>query len=111
MAKSKPNYNRIYSDIINLKYPEKRENCKNLLGKSNLSVMDILKLNSDIFYSQDKSAEKLSQKYRSYTEDDIAMILSYQQKNRLNDSQLARHFKMSRNTVAKWKKIFSSDSF
>lgn len=32
----------------------------------------------------------------------------YQKNNNLNSSQLANHFKLSRNTMAKWKKMFQT---
>ena len=47
-----------------------------------------------------------SQKFRSYKKSDILNILDYQKENGLNNSQLANHFRLSRNTVSKWKKLF-----
>jgi hypothetical protein len=35
-------------------------------------------------------------------------MLDYQKKNKLTNSQLAKHFKLSRNTVTKWKRLFVS---
>lgn len=98
-----PNYSRIYSDIINFKYPDRKHDCKTILNKQKLSVFDILELNRKIFGNHNKES---NQKYRSYNKSTILEILSYQKRNRLNNSQLALHFKLSRNTVAKWKKIF-----
>jgi len=101
----KPDYRRIYSDIINKKNPDKREECQNLLIKEELSVFDILELNTRIFGNTNKEFEKVNQKFRSYKESDILQILDYQKKNNLNNIQLANHFKTSRNTIAKWKKM------
>ena len=36
----------------------------------------------------------------------ILEILQYQKNNNLNNNQLADHFKLSRNTITKWKKIY-----
>ena len=33
-------------------------------------------------------------------------MLKYQEKHHLNNSQLALYYKISRNSVAKWKKLF-----
>jgi DNA-binding transcriptional regulator YiaG len=46
-----------------------------------------------------------NQKFRSYKIPDIQKILDYQNKYQLNNSQFANHFQLSRNTVAKWKKM------
>ncbi len=98
--KTKPNYKRIYKDILDIKHLEKKEECKWILRKKELSTMDILELNKRIF------GETENQKYRSYSKADILKILDYQQQNQLSNTQLANHFRLSRNTVAKWKKHF-----
>jgi hypothetical protein len=103
----KPNYKKIYTDILERKYPDKKDECQELLKKENLSVLDIIKLNQKIFGLPDEESESFNQKLRSYTEIEILEILNYQKKNMLNNIQLANHFKLSRNTVTKWKKLFS----
>lgn len=108
MEKVKPDYKRIYNDILRKKYPQKKEMCKALLSKENLSVQDILELNKKIFETEEKKVFEDNQRLRSYRKSDILQILEYQKKNNLNNSQLANHFKMSRNTIAKWKKQYQS---
>ena len=105
MKNNQPNYRRIYSDILN-KHPEKKAECHPLLKKENLSVLDIIELNKIIFGIVDKQKQAENQKHRSYSKSDILSILDYQKKHKLNNIQLARHFGLSRNTVAKWKKTF-----
>ncbi|MBB4804834.1 hypothetical protein HNP38_000106 [Chryseobacterium defluvii] len=103
MEKSKsPDYRVIYTDIINKKYPHKKELCSSILEKKQLSNLDIINLNTKIFGLQAKENQKL----RSYNKSTILYILDYQRKYKLNNSQLAKHFKLSRNTIAKWKKYF-----
>lgn len=101
----KPDYKVLYYDIITKKYPDKKEQCKTILEKENLSFADIIELNKKIF-GTDKEMELANQRHRSYSKKDILQILDYQRNNKLNNNQLANHFKLSRNTVAKWKKIF-----
>ena len=102
-----PDYKRIYTDIIAIKFPDKKAECEVLLNKPNLSVLDVIELNSKVFgIAPDRSTELFNQKHRSYRRADILKILDYQKKHLLNNSQLAKHFKLSRNTVAKWKKMF-----
>lgn len=99
------NYRQIYIDIINKKFPHKKEECKPFLLKKQLSALDIINLNTEIFGIV-KETEFFNQRHRSYSKSDILKFLKYQKKYQLNNSQLANHFKLSRNTVAKWKKMF-----
>lgn len=101
--KTEPNYKKIYADILRQKFPHKLEQCKQILEKEHLTTTDIFKLNERIFGKQN------NQKHRSYSQSDIVEILQYQKKNNLNNIQLANHFRLSRNTVAKWKKLFAKD--
>lgn len=100
-----PDYRQIYEDILKKKFPHKRKNCSSILKKKIISGIDIIELNKKIF-GVTKETESFNQKYRSYNKKDILLILDYQKQHKLTNSQLANHFKLSRNTVAKWKKIF-----
>ncbi|HCA09429.1 helix-turn-helix domain-containing protein [Chryseobacterium sp.] len=106
MKMVQPDYKRIYLDIIAKKIPENKEKCLLILEKKSLSFFDILKINSLIFPITDKNKQGFSQKYKSYNEATILEILTYQRKNGLNNTELSHHFKLSRNTVAKWKKMY-----
>lgn len=86
--------------------PPKRENLSINLRKKELLVLDIIKLNQLIFENNNKETEVFNQRHRSYSRSDIFQILDYQKKYKYNNTQLANHFKLSRNTVAKWKKMF-----
>ena len=101
----RPDYKKIYTDILDKKFPEKKSQYMLILQKKELSVLDVIRLNNDIFGVSDSETELFNQKHRSYSETDIIEILEYQKKHRLNNIQLAKHFKLSRNTVSKWKKM------
>ena len=105
MLKQNINYQQIFRDILDTKCPEKKKVCIPLLQKVNLSAMDIVKINTEIF-GISRENETSNQKHRSYHKSDILKILDYQKKHKLNNSQLANHFKISRNTITKWKKLF-----
>ncbi|MGE8555577.1 MAG: helix-turn-helix domain-containing protein [Chryseobacterium jejuense] len=100
----KPDYIRIYNDLIDRKYPEKKIEFKSILEKKTLSTLDVIKLNQRIFGGTEYFI--LNQKHRSYDKKAILEILDYQKKNNLNNKQLALKFNMSRNTIGKWKKLF-----
>jgi len=103
---SYPNYNKIYIDLIEKKFPEKKEEFAHLLSKEIKNSLQLIKINDLIFNAQNKETNILNQKLRSYDEESINEILKYQTLNRLNNQQTANLFKLSRNTVAKWKKTF-----
>lgn len=105
MENSAINYRQIFIDILDSRFPEKKQNFLPLLQKQNLSVIDILNIHKKIF-GISKETESSNQRHRSYNKSDILQILDYQQKHKLNNSQLAKHFKISRNTIAKWRKMF-----
>jgi len=58
----RPDYKRIYMDIIKKKYPEKIKKCLPILEKELLTVFDIISLNNEIFGFK----EQTNTKYRSY---------------------------------------------
>ncbi|WP_316934408.1 helix-turn-helix domain-containing protein [Chryseobacterium indologenes] len=77
----------------------------NILSKAEISALDIIDLNKIIF-GNNRSDNIDRQSHNAYDKKTIFKILDYQKKQHLNNKQLADHFKLSRNTVAKWKKIF-----
>ncbi|UTX48911.1 helix-turn-helix domain-containing protein [Chryseobacterium sp. MA9] len=106
MGKLKPDYKRIYTDLINTKYPDKLRLCRSLLHKDKLTILDMFKLNHIIWEGEDQNMWQFSQKHKSYNKETVMEILDYQVKNKLNNTELASHFKLSRNTLARWKKLF-----
>lgn len=101
-----PDYNKIYTDLIEKKFPEKKEELAHLLSKEIKNSLQLIKINDLIFNDQNKEINILNQKLRSYDEESIKQILKHQTVNKLNNQQTAILFKLSRNTVAKWKKIY-----
>lgn len=98
------NYKTIFQDLLSIKYPERLSEFQKILNKNSLNELDILTICKKL--SACKEVKKENGKYRAYSKPTILKILDYQKKNQLNNSQLAIHFKLSRNTVAKWKKLF-----
>jgi transcriptional regulator of acetoin/glycerol metabolism len=101
---SQINYKQIYADILSYKYPEKIDKCRFFLEKDSLSSLEVIQLNTLIFGKNNTST--FNGMYRAYSKETMLKILEYQKVNRLNNTQLAKYFGLSRNTVAKWKKQF-----
>ncbi|MBB4807706.1 DNA-binding transcriptional regulator YiaG [Chryseobacterium defluvii] len=101
-----PNYKEIFLDILKIKFPEKKKKILPLINKEKFSAEEILSINNQLYGETDKDKSLLNNKLHSYRESDILRMLDYQKKNNLNNTELANHFNLSRNTVAKWKKVF-----
>lgn len=99
-----PNYKNIYLDIISKKFPSKTDTYEKILSKKILSNYDVIVLNNELFSTAENQTE--NQKLKSYTKETILKILDYQKVKKLNITELARHFSISRNTIAKWRKIY-----
>ncbi|MFL9832405.1 helix-turn-helix domain-containing protein [Chryseobacterium terrae] len=102
----KPDYKKIYKDLLKMKFPEKEEECLSLLQKENFSQLDVIKIEVIIFGKTQNEGLLSNGSHRSYDKSTIFKILDYQKKKNLNNSELAKHYGLSRNTVAKWKKYF-----
>lgn len=103
MMTPNPDYKKIYTDLLIKKHPNKLSSCSLLLQKEVLTILDILRLNKIIWGDEGQ----FDQKHKAYKKSTILEILEYQRKNGLNNTETANYFKLSRNTVAKWKKYFS----
>lgn len=106
MESNRPDYKKIFDDIIKKKCPEREEEFKYYFLKNQFSIMDVITLTSKIFKLNDKDTLDFNQKHRSYDYRTILKMLEYQQKERLNNTQLANHFNLSRNTVSKWRRLY-----
>ncbi len=94
-----PNYSALYFDLATALGKTLSESERNRIAHIHKSV-DILQVNELLFGS---SISKETQQMRTYKQEDRDYILAYQKKEKLNNIQTANHFKMSRNTIAKWK--------
>lgn len=100
-----PNYQKIFQDIIAYDFPDVKKECKSILKKAKLTSRDVINLNQKIFKSKSPE-ESENPKFRSYDKQTVVEILEFQRKNMLNDTQLAKHFSISRNTIRKWRNSF-----
>ncbi len=66
MNTTKPDYKKIYKDILDLKYPEKEAGCRKILNKKELMPIDIIKLNQIIFGIGNKEIKSFNQQHKSY---------------------------------------------
>lgn len=103
-----PDYRRIYTEIIDRYHPHARKLCEEYLRKEIWTSMDVITVNHLIYGTPRKEDLHFNQNHRSYDHATITEILEYQKKHGLNNIQLANTFKLSRNTVARWKIQFGN---
>lgn len=101
-----PDYKRIYQDMIFMQYPDKSELCSFILSKEKLNPLDIIRLNNLITGIPGNGKSSENQKLKSYDEETIFKMLMFQKEHNLSNLRLAEHFRVSRNSIAKWKKYF-----
>lgn len=105
----RPNYTRIYTDLILERQPELLTDLKIQTLISDLTTVEkILKLNELIFGSKGEDTVN-NHKLRSYDKKTIMKMLQYQKKHNLSNMFMAKKYKMSRTTLQKWHKKFSSE--
>lgn len=102
MENQGPDYVKIFSDIITKKFPEKISSCTYFLEKKKLSSLEVITLNRILFHGNAAHNE-----HKSYDDASIVKILEYQRKNDMTNTAIASVFKLSRNTLAAWKKKYS----
>ena len=112
--KKKVNYKRLYRDFlrdINALIPKyKRTVIIKELAKTNLGFTELNLINVLISESLGSTLKdsKMYQQLKTYDRPFIHKILHEQGAYGLSDYQLSSMYKVSRNTLAKWKKMFGS---
>ncbi len=106
------NYKRIYYDLLSKKFPDKMPLFLKLMNKDPLTALDIIEFNGKIFSENiDIYEDCFNQRHKSYQKTDILRILEYQKKHNLTNSQISQHFRISRNTISKWRRLFADFSY
>ncbi|UZT97994.1 helix-turn-helix domain-containing protein [Chryseobacterium fluminis] len=102
----RPNYTKIYYDLLLEKQPEKLKDKKIKSLISDLTTAEkVLKFNELIFGPQGEDSIN-NHKLRSYNKETIIKILQYQKKHNLSKRFTAKIYGLSRTTIQKWHKDF-----
>lgn len=92
--------------MILKKFPHMITDCQILLDKNDFDLADVKKINKILFPNSKKDVLKFNQQHNAYDQNSILSILKYQKENKLNNTQVAMFFKLSRNSVARWRKLY-----
>jgi response regulator of citrate/malate metabolism len=105
----RPNYTKIYQDMLKAKDPEKLKDPKiQRLIKNLKTTEDVLNFN-DLVFKQSRESSQNNQKLKTYDKKTMLKLLEYQQKHNLSTNYMSKKYKISRTTIAKWKKTFEEE--
>lgn len=100
----KPNYIKIYTDLINSKFPEKLSLIDLFKGKEELPFLDVIIINN-LLFGQIESENQSNPRHKAYDVETIKYILKYQKEKELSNTATSKFFELSRNSISKWKKL------
>ncbi|MEY8761447.1 helix-turn-helix domain-containing protein [Chryseobacterium tongliaoense] len=105
----RPNYRKIFHDMLQLEHPDKLEDPKirELLKKLN-TTEEVLNFNDKLF-KQSKESLKNNQKLKTYDKKTMLKLLQYQKKHGFSTSYMSKKYKISRTTISNWKKTFEEE--
>lgn len=103
---NKPNFGKIFQEMA-AKKSISESDLKKIYSKKNWSSLDVIETNEKIFAKHNKENLKFNQQHKAYDESSIKKLLKYQKENKLNNSEMTRMFKLSRNTLIIWQRYFS----
>lgn len=101
MMKTRPNYHKIYEDILK----SKGLNLNRPMPEFDKNI-EVIKFNNSISDNKNDENFKENQLSKAYDEKSILEILQYQKKHQISNSELAKIYNLSRNTVARWKRFY-----
>jgi|SRR5690606_9923997 len=102
---NKPDFGRIFCEIAQKNnFSESKIN--EMSAQKKWNSLDVIKMNEKLFGNTAINNLNFNQNHRAYDEESIKEILNYQKKYDLNNSEMMRMFRISRNTIVKWQKLF-----
>lgn len=105
----RPNYFKIYQDMLKQEQPEKLQDPKiQSLLKNLKTTEDVLNFN-ELVFKQSKESLRNNQKLKTYDKKTMLKLLQYQKKHGFSTSFMSKKYKISRTTLAKWKKTFEEE--
>lgn len=105
----RPNYAKIYQDMLKQDQPDKLKEPKvQALLKNLKTTEDVLNFN-ELIFKQSKESLRNNQKLKTYDKKTMLKLLQYQKKHGFSTSFMSKKYKISRTTLAKWKKTFEEE--
>jgi len=90
-------------------HPEKLENPKIQKLLNGLKTTEEILNFNDLIFEQSKESIRNNQQLKTYDKKTILKLLQYQKKHDFSTSYMSRQYKISRTTIAKWRKLFEKE--
>ena len=103
-----PDYQKIYKEITERFHKNKTDKVKTYLQKEEWTSFDVIAVNKLLYDMKENNELKVDKRCKAYDEQTIISVLNHQKEFRLNNSELSRLFKISRNSVISWRKRHSN---
>lgn len=103
---SGPDYKRIYKEIAQKFDIETTPHIESYFNKEEWTALDVIIVNNLLFKKHNKEQTDFNQQHKAYDLETIKAVLDYQEKHKLSNVQVANEFKLSRNTLATWRKKY-----
>lgn len=103
---SRPDFGKIFQDMAQRKNLSDSK-VKEISSQKEWNSLDVIKMNEKIFGKASIGSLSFNQKHKAYDKSSIIEILNYQKEYSLNDTEMMKIFKISRNTINKWQKLFN----
>jgi|SRR5690606_7439334 len=106
-----PDYQKIYKEITERFHPDKMDKVKTYIQKEEWTSFDVITVSNILINKKKIHGQRIDRQHKAYDEHTIKAILKHQKEYGMNNSEAARFFKISRNTIISWKKIYSKTLF
>lgn len=104
---SRPDFGKIFQDMAQRKNLSDSK-VKEISSQKEWNSLDVIKMNDALFGDASIKNIGFNQKRKAYDKNSVKEMLNYQKEYGLNNSEMMRLFKVSRNTIVKWQKEFSN---
>lgn len=102
----RPDFGKIFREMAKRKnLPESEQ--KRIAEQKEWNSLDVIETNEKLFARRNKENLKFNQQHRAYDESSIKKLLEYQKRNKLNNAEMTKMFKLSRTTLLMWQRYFS----
>ncbi|WP_415325724.1 helix-turn-helix domain-containing protein [Chryseobacterium sp. MMS23-Vi53] len=100
---------KIYQDMLKQEHPDKLQDPKiQSLLKNLKTTEDVLNFN-ELVFKHTKESLRNNQKLKTYDKKTMLKLLQYQKKHGFSTSFMSKKYKISRTTLAKWRKTFEEE--
>src|SRR5690606_26634771 len=89
----RPDFGKIFREMAERKKLPELER-KRIAEQKEWNSLEVIKTNEELFAKRSKENLKFNQQHRAYDESSIKKLLEYQKRNKLNNTEMIKQFKL-----------------